>query len=705
MINIFKTTACEPTRFAGPWSGWTHCLSGSLAIVIACGILSNPAQTTAQTLASGDVVSAVVDPGNPSVTVPWSFSGISIEYPDAFRFVGKTSGQINPALVQLLKNLSLGNGAAMLRIGGNSTDESWWNPDNLAKPLGVSFNIIPRDLTNIGRVAEQSNGQVIWGLNLGHNDPALAIELARAIGSNQYNPAVRTAFFEVGNEPDYYPGHVHYTDPVTGAVVYMRSADYSFSQYSNEYGTFAQSLQSTLGAAAVPLSGPAFTSYQYMQYLPTLLDENAGAINAVTYHRYPLNVCGKNPGDSDYPTVSQILADQYSYSIAEGVKGFAAEANSRGLPLRISEMNTVACGGADGVSNVFASALWGTDMLFELARVGVKGTHMHTISGGYYSPFKFALSTESGSEVYTPTVYPLYYGQLLFAQATANEAKLLPVSKTASGNVKIWATRDNKGVTRIVALNKDLGASGNARIQISGTYPAATLVQLSGSSAYARTGLTLAGQTFDGTMDGKPLGTYTSSSVAPSNGTYVFSLPKSSAAMLTIPPGTPAQVATRIDTGSPSTYADPSGNLWLADQYADAGTVRTKTITTTGSYPNQLFQTYRYGQTFTYRVPVPNGNYKVNLYFVEPYFGSASSPNDGRTGCTDRRVFDISVNAQATADNVDVCKLAGGADKQLRLSYTTNETSDSLSIKFDSSPAVGGKDQAIISAIELIKQD
>ncbi|MBC8122364.1 MAG: hypothetical protein H7Y22_11060, partial [Gemmatimonadaceae bacterium] len=591
------------------------------------------------------------------------------------------------------------------RIGGSSTDESWWNPDSKAKPLGISFDIVPRDLTNIGLVAEQINSKIIWGLNLGHAEPTLAIDLARAIASSTYAPASRTYFYEIGNEPDYFPVHVHYTDPASGAVVYMRPSNYSFEQYSGEYNTWAQSVRGALGS--VPLGGPAFVAYQFMQYLPTLLDDNAGAVNAVTYHRYPLHVCGKSPGDSDYPTVSQLLGEQASHDLAEGVEGFATEASSRGLPLRISEINTVACGGADGVSNVFASALWGADVFFELVNAGVKGVQIQTTSGNVYSPFKFSLSTASGSEVYTPAVYPLYYGQLLFAQATANQAKLLPVSKTASGNVKIWATRDNQGVTRIVALNKDLGASGNARIQLSGTYPAATLTRLSASSAYAKTGLTLAGQTFDGTTNGKPVGTYTSSSLSASNGTYVFSLPKSSAVLLTIPAGSidsTTTSATRIETGNSSSFTDPSGNLWLADQYADAGTVRTKSITTTGSYPDQLFETYRYGQTFTYRVPVSNGTYKVNLYFAEPYFGSASSPSDGQTSCTNKRVFDVVINGKMAADNVDVCKLTGGADRQLRLSYTTNETSSSLSIKFDSSSAVGGKNNAVVSAVELIQE-
>ncbi len=48
-------------------------------------------------------------------------------------------------------------------------------------------------------------------------------------------------------------------------------------------------------------------------------------------------------------------------------------------------MNSVTGGGAKGVSNTFASALWALDTLFELAQAGVSGVNVHTFPSAQYA--------------------------------------------------------------------------------------------------------------------------------------------------------------------------------------------------------------------------------------------------------------------------------------------------------------------------------
>jgi len=288
-----------------------------------------------------------------------------------------------------------------------------------------------------------------------------------------------------------------------------------------------------------PLAGTAFATsiYGWMQYFPTFLSNQSQMVNLITYHYYPLSTCSwSQPGSSTYPTISNLLSDQTSFVPAQKVATFVNQAKQYGTLLSMSEFNSVSCGGASGVSNSFASALWGTDVLFSLASVGVRSVHLHAGSGGYYNPISFSINRSSTTTTYTPTVNPLYYGMLLFAQATANNSQLLPVSsQTASNaNVKVWATIDNQNVVRVVAINKDLNASGNAEIKLSSPRSAGSLVRLTASSASATTGVTLGGQTFDGTTDGRPIGKSTSTNVEPKNGIYTFSLPPASAALLTI---------------------------------------------------------------------------------------------------------------------------------------------------------------------------
>ncbi|MBC8120507.1 MAG: hypothetical protein H7Y22_01570, partial [Gemmatimonadaceae bacterium] len=216
----------------------------------------------------------------------------------------------------------------------------------------------------------------------------------------------------------------------------------------------------------------------------------------------------------------------------------------------------------DGVSNTLAAALWATDMMFEAANVGAGGVNIISGSQPNMTPMYFDGHIDyKGVATYTPQVYPLYYGMLLFGQATANQGSLVPVTVEKTGNMKVWATKDSTGAVRVVVLNKDQSLSGNARIKIASTSGRGELTRLSASSVSAKTGLTLAGQTFDGTLDGKPIGAYTSTSMSSSNGTYVFSLPKGSAAMLKLQQTGAAAVQVNL-TLDKSTYT--KGELMYA---------------------------------------------------------------------------------------------------------------------------------------------
>lgn len=517
----------------------------SLALVsTSCVLIGGSQQVKPQSsnslpLQSGDVVTAKVDIDNPGQTIPWSFSGFSFEHGDVLNFTGKTTTDINPVFVQLLKNIgNNNNGVPTVRIGGASTDISWWNPNNLTKPLGIKYNITNTDLSSLEASLSQTNSKLILGLNLGQNQPSMAVDLARAALSS-FSPS-RILSFEIGNEPDIYAFNSYYKDPTTGATVYARPSNYSFAEYLPEFANYSTTLKNSFPTMP-PLAGPVFTTNPgggWMQHMPNFLANQSSMVNLITYHRYPLSACSwSQPGSSIYPTISNLLSDKASYELAQGVTPFVNQAKSYGLPLSLSEINSVSCGGTDGVSNSFAAALWGTDVMFNMASVGVQGVNFHTGSNAYYSPFSFKVSkTNSGQYEYTPTVKPLYYGMLLFAQAASNKARLLPVKVQSAGNTKIWATIDNQNVVRVLAINKDLNASGNATIQLSSPRLTGSLVRLTAPNASATNGITLGGQTFDGTTDGNLIGNTTSTVVKPNDGIYTFSLPAASAALLTINP-------------------------------------------------------------------------------------------------------------------------------------------------------------------------
>ena len=57
--------------------------------------------------------------------IPPGFLGFSFEYQAVRDYTGSNPRAINPVLVQLIRDLNP-NQAPVLRIGGNSADETWW---------------------------------------------------------------------------------------------------------------------------------------------------------------------------------------------------------------------------------------------------------------------------------------------------------------------------------------------------------------------------------------------------------------------------------------------------------------------------------------------------------------------------------------------------------------------------------------------------
>jgi hypothetical protein len=70
------------------------------------------------------------------------FLGLALEYNTVQALAGSTPQSANPVFVQLLRNLDP-QGGGVLRIGGQSTDRSWWPVPGMAQPLGVTYKLSP----------------------------------------------------------------------------------------------------------------------------------------------------------------------------------------------------------------------------------------------------------------------------------------------------------------------------------------------------------------------------------------------------------------------------------------------------------------------------------------------------------------------------------------------------------------------------------
>ena len=66
-------------------------------------------------------------------------------------------------------------------------------------------------------------------------------------------------------------------------------------------------------------------------------------------------------------TESDLLSDAASDGLASTVTPWVAAAHHRGVPMRVDEMNAITCGGTQGISNTYGSALWALDTMFAMA--------------------------------------------------------------------------------------------------------------------------------------------------------------------------------------------------------------------------------------------------------------------------------------------------------------------------------------------------
>jgi hypothetical protein len=452
-----------------------------------------------------------------SRAVPPGFLGLSIEYPTVEGYAGSDPRNLNTVLTALIGNLAPGQ-APVLRIGGDSSDRTWWPVPGLQRPAGVSYSLDSRWIA-VTRALQQALGaRLILGVNLEANSAAVASAEAQALMAGLGRSSIEA--LELGNEPNLYATFPWYVT-AQGRPVNGRGRDYSFDQYLNEY-------RRTGAGLPAPLAGPTAGGVLWLNYLaPFLLAEPKTGL--VTLHRYPLQLCTTPPASPQYPTLANLLASASSTGLANGVVPDVTIAHAHGLQLRIDEMNSVACGSASGVSQTFASALWAVDALFEMARVGVDGVNIHTFPGAGYELFRF---TNTGGR-WSATISPEYYGLLMFAQSVPAGSRLSAITGALPAHLKAWAVRTGDGQTRVVLINEDTRAHA-VSLRGAGLVGPGTLSRLQASGLTATSGVTLGGQSFGSeTQTGLLFGPAQSSTVRPTAGQYRVTVPAASAATLT----------------------------------------------------------------------------------------------------------------------------------------------------------------------------
>ena len=137
----------------------------------------------------------------------------------------------------------------------------------------------------------------------------------------------------------------------------------------------------------------------------------------------------------------------------------------------MSECNSFYNGGADGVSDSYASSLWAIDYLFNCAQGEASGLNFHGGGDGDgYTP----IADSDGTVV---EARPEYYGILFFT--LAGQGTLYTTQLSAGGlNVTAYAVHTSSGGLNLIVVNKDLTNNLQLTTQLPQSVTSATLREM-----------------------------------------------------------------------------------------------------------------------------------------------------------------------------------------------------------------------------------
>jgi hypothetical protein len=347
-----------------------------------------------------------IDPHRAGNRIGPDFTGLSYETEQ----LGDPSyfSPANTELVSLVRRLGR---SGVLRIGGNTSEFSRWTPDAVAAmdagrsaetatasqaPVGPDTGkqppkpttVTPHAIRNLRGFIDATGWKVIYGLNMGTGSPETAAAEAAYV-FNTFGPKVIA--FQLCNEPDLFFRKG------------IRKAGYHYADFAKEWRQYHDVIKQHVPDA--PFAGPdtAFNN----EWLVPFAREFKQDIVFLSQHYY-----AEGPPTDPSMTIDRLLRP--NPRLQAEFEGMQETRKESGLPFRLAETNSCYSGGKQCVSDTFASALWSSELMYQLAQAGGEGVNFHGGGYGWYTPI--AGTREKGF-----TARPMYYGMLLFEQAGSGQ--------------------------------------------------------------------------------------------------------------------------------------------------------------------------------------------------------------------------------------------------------------------------------------------
>ncbi len=335
------------------------------------------------------VVNIEILPQTPGPTIGEDFVGLSFETRDVLADANGNHffSPDNTRLIATFKAL----GIKSLRIGGNTADRA-------TIPMPTTA-----DVDSLFLFAKKADVKVIYTLRLNQGNAEAAAKMA---GYIQQHYAKQLDCFVIGNEPNTY-----FTNYLT---------------YFTQWKAYAAEITAPTNVPEARFCGPSVSPghEKWSAQLAADLVGNAH-LKFISQHDYP-------GGDARRVTNAAAGRDKIlSPSMDAHYKTFASHfipaVISNGYACRLEEANSLYDGGAEGVSDTFASALWALDYEWWWASRGIMGINFHTgdhvATRDESKPCHYATfwSTPDGYNV-----HPIGYAEKMFS--LGGRGRILPVN-------------------------------------------------------------------------------------------------------------------------------------------------------------------------------------------------------------------------------------------------------------------------------------
>lgn len=430
-------------------------------------------------------------------TIPQSFVGLSYESAQLSEPAFFSAQHKN--LIALFRRL---NPSGILRIGGNTSEFCWFQatPETTAPMLHVPpgdpaqnwmphrlFAIQPAAIDALAGFLDATGWTVIYGLNFGNSTPERAASEAAYV---QQKLGSRLAFFQIGNEPDFY----------RDANNRIRPSGWGFDDYVREWIAFAGAVSARVPGARFGGPDTGASSDWITRFGEEVAPKLGKRLVALTGHYY-----AEGPPNDPRVTTERLLAGDPR--IAQSTREIVRVADAYGLVYHMTEGNSCYRGGKPGLSNAFAASLWVADYLLKLASMGCGGVNLHggdsrflsaglgdhnpglEVAGnkklgapnGFYTP----IATEQGQAA---QVRPVYYGMLLtqeFAGAT-----MLALEASSTEMLGVYAAEKNRKMV-VALVNKAASVHRDITLTTERSFHNASLWRLTAPALDASTDVEL----------------------------------------------------------------------------------------------------------------------------------------------------------------------------------------------------------------------